>query len=126
MKPRLLLIAIFLAALASGCEKTTEPIQYAGSHSELNTLDDSKISQLGDRIAGLTNTDATELSTYLTDIHGIVAEGQQPTNNEVHRQKDSFSAEIVSLGDRIASLSVVDSVSLSDYLASKHGIEADK
>lgn len=126
MKFAPLLLSLLVVTSLGGCEKSTPPPSTSATKSEQKTTVETKIPDLGDQIASLSNIDATELSKYLSDIHGIVSAGRQSNTDDNIRRQDSFDAKIVALGDRIASLSLADSIALSEYLATKHGISADK
>jgi hypothetical protein len=115
-------ILVTAAALLVGCENSTPSSNSPATDSDQTTSAGVSIEELGDQIAALSNSDATELSVYLSDIHGIVSAGQQaPAANKL-RQKDSFKSDISTLGDQIASLSLTDSKSLSEYLSKHHNI----
>ncbi len=126
VKPIPLILLVVAAALLVGCDSSALPTNVPIVDTAQKSAAEAAIPTLGDQIAALSNADATELTAYLSDIHGILPVGQQAQADDNRRQKDSFDVAISTLGDQIASLSLADSVSLSEYLSEHHGIAADK
>jgi hypothetical protein len=112
-----------MLAFVIGCGDRSQPARPSLPASSEATSNDVDIEELGDRIAGLTQIEASELSDYLQEIHGIAPAGQRRSDSATRRDKSTFSDGTVLLGDTIASLTLSQSTALSDYIASKHGIE---
>jgi hypothetical protein len=112
-------LAPVILVLTIGCSDASSP----ATQPSATLSNEVNLEELGDRIAGLTLTEANELSAYLRDVHGIVPAGEQANDPSTRRAANSFSDEIASLGDTIASLTLSQSTALSEYIASKHGID---